>query len=245
MDPARELFWASQEIYLNEIFVPVIIVFAIALPIIIGLAIFGFMRHSRLWGLGQPDDRTGNWLKRTITTLGVAFANVRIVRPKELYPGIMHSLIFGGTALLFLGKIVRLFSVGGVTIPPPSIYLYASLISEIGGAMILIGGAMAIYRRYIKRPSRLDTVPEDSLVFVWAFVLVLTGFMIKGYRIAVSDVPPTDWPMWSPVGYFFSKVFPTFVTSAKNEILVWHRVFIHAIPALIFFGYIWVNRSRM
>ncbi len=105
--------------------------------------------------------------------------------------------------------------------PPQSIYLYASLIAEIGGVLILIGGGMAIYHRYIRRPARLDTVPEDTLVFVWAFILILTGFMVKGFRIAVSEVNPTDWAMWSPVGYLFSKIFPTFMTEAKNEILVW------------------------
>ncbi|MFC2022378.1 heterodisulfide reductase-related iron-sulfur binding cluster [Chloroflexota bacterium] len=111
--------------------------------------------------------------------------------------------------------------------------------------MILIGGGMAIYRRYVRRPSRLDTKPEDTLVFVWAFLLILTGFMVKGFRIAISEVSPTDWAMWSPVGYLISHAFPTFVTEIKNEILVWHRVLIHTIPAFIFLGYIWVIHSRL
>ena len=89
-------------------------------------------------------------------------------------------------------RIIRLFSFGGLTVPPQSIYMYASLISEIGGVLILIGGAMAIYRRYIRKPPRLDTVPEDTLVFVWAFLLILTGFMVKGFRIAISEASPPD-----------------------------------------------------
>ena len=111
-----------------------------------------------MWRVGQSDNRSEKWLTRLMSTLAVVIANVRIVRVKELYPGLMHSLIFGGTALLLLGKIVRLFSLGGLTMPPQSIYLYASLTSEIGGALILIGGGLAIYRRYIRKPSRLDTV---------------------------------------------------------------------------------------
>ncbi len=224
---------------------PIIIGVAIFFPVIIALFVFGFGRRYRLWKLGQADNRTERWFTRLMTTLSIAIANIRILRVKEIYPGLMHSLIFGGVALLFLGKIIRLFSFGGLTTPPQSIYLYASLISEIGGVLIVIGGGMAIYRRYIKKPPRLDTVPEDTLVFVWGFLLVLTGFMIKGFRIAISDVPPTDWAMWSPVGYFISHAFPTFVTEIKNEILVWHRVLFHTIPAFIFFGYIWVIRSRL
>jgi len=239
------LFWAGQEVYITEVFMPIIIGVAIFSPIIVALCFFGFWRRYRLWKVGQPEERSEKWFTRLVSTLAVAIANVRIIRLKELYPGLMHTLIFGGTALLFLGKIIRLFSFGGLTNPPQSIYLYASLIAEIGAVLIFVGGGMAIYRRYIKKSPRLDTESEDSLVFVWAFFLILTGFMVKGFRIAVSDVVPTDWAMWSPVGYLFSYVFPIFITEAENEILVWHRALFHTIPAFVFLGYIWVIRSRL
>ena len=238
-------FWAGQEAFLTEVFMPIIIVALVALPVIGALFVFGFYRRYRLWKLGQPEKRSEEWFTRLMTTLAVAIANIRIVRVKELFPGVMHSLIFGGTALLVLGKVIRLFSFGGVEIPPQSIYLYASLISEIGAVLILIGGGMAIYRRYIKKPDRLDTVTDDTLIYSWAFLLILTGFMIKGFRIATADVSPADWAMWSPVGYLISNVFPTFITEAENEILVWHRTLFHALPAIVLFGYIWVMRSRL
>jgi len=224
---------------------PIIIGVGIFFIVIIALFAFGVGRRYRLWRLGQAEDRSEHWPTRLMTTLAVGIANIRIVRVSELYPGLMHTFIFGGTALLFLGKIIRLFSFGGVNIPPQSIYLYASLIAEIGGLLIIIGGGMAIYRRYIRKPSRLDTVADDTLVYVWAFILILTGFMVKGFRIATSEVNPTDWAMWSPVGYLVANAFPSFVTEIKNEILVWHRVLIHTIPAFVFLGYIWVARSRL
>ncbi len=245
MESLRELFWAGQEVYLTQVFLPIIVAVLILSPILIILFAFGFWRHHRLWRVGQNDNRSEKWLTRLMGTLAVAIANVRILRLNELYPGLMHSLIFGGTALLFLGKIIRLFSFSGLTVPPQSTFLYASLIAEIGAVLILIGGGMAIYRRYFRRPPRLDTQPDDTLIFVWAFLLILTGFMMKGYRIAISEVSPTDWAMWSPVGYLISHAFPTFMTKAENEILVWHRILIHTIPAFILLGYIWVIRSRL
>ncbi len=245
MESLRQLFWLGQEVYIKDVFMPIIIGVGIFFPVIIVLFALGFGRRYLLWKVGQPDNRSGNSLTRLMTTLAVAIANFRILRLKELFPGLMHTSMFAGTALLFLGKIIRLFSFTGLTVPPQNIYLYASLISEIGGVLILIGGGMAVYRRYIRKPARLDTKPEDTLVFVWAGLLVLTGFMVKGFRIASSDVKPTDWPTWSPVGYLFSFVFPTFMTEIKNEILVWHRVLFHTIPAFIILGYIWVNRSRL
>ncbi|MFC1907141.1 heterodisulfide reductase-related iron-sulfur binding cluster [Chloroflexota bacterium] len=242
----REIFWAGQEIYLTEVFLPVIIAVLLFVPLLAALFLFGFGRHYRLWKLGQPEDRSDQWWDRFKGMLAVAVVNMRILNRHELYPGIMHALIFGGSAILILGKIVRLFSyLTGITVPPQSVYLYASLASEIGAVLILIGGGMAVYRRYIVRPSRLDNKPEDSLIFVWVFIIVLTGLMVKGYRIASSDVVPVDWAMWSPVGYMLSYVFPTFMLAARDEILVWHRAIIHTIPAFVLLGYIWLNRSRL
>jgi Fe-S oxidoreductase len=241
-----ELFWTGQAVYIEDIFLPVIIGVLVFVPLLVILFAYGFGRRYMLWHRGQPEDRSGNWFKRLMTALAVGLANIRIIRRNELYPGIMHAMIFGGTALLILGKIVRLFSYTiEITYPPQSVFLVFSLISEIGGALIIIGGIMAVIRRFILRPSRLDNKPEDSLIYIWVFVIVLTGYMIKGYRIAASDITPGDWAEWSPIGYLISHAFPTFLTGAKNEIFTWHRVLFHTVPAFILLGYIWIKRSRL
>jgi len=242
----NELFWMGQAVYIEDIFPPVLIGVLVFVPLLIILFAYGFGRRYLLWHRGQPADRSGNWLSRLVTTLAVGVANIRIVRRNELYPGIMHALIFGGMALLILGKIARLFSYTvDLTFPPPAVFLAFSLISEIGGALVIIGGIMAVVRRFILRPARLDNKPEDSLIYIWLFVIILTGYMIKGYRIAVSDISPDDWAAWSPIGYLISHAFPTFLTVARNEIFVWHRVLFHTVPAFILLGYIWIKRSRL
>jgi Fe-S oxidoreductase/nitrate reductase gamma subunit len=240
-------FWALQEIYISDVFLPVLVAVLLLVPILAAVWAGGLWRRVRLWQIGKPDKRSDNWASRLKTTLGVALIHLRTIQTNEKYPGIMHLLIFWGSVLLVLGKIVRLFGYTvELTNPPQAVFLYASWASEAGGAFILIGGLMAVYRRYVTRPLRLDTKPDDTLIFIWVFLIILTGFMIKGYRIASSEVgPPSDWLMWSPVGYWFSFIFPTFMTEARNEILVWHRVIIHTVPAVIFLGYFWVNRSRM
>ena len=245
MESARELFWAVQEIYIVKIFLPVIVAVLIASPVLVALFAFGFLRRYSLWRLGGADNRFGSIGARLATTCAVALAHVRIL--KEAYPGIMHLLILWGSVLLILGKIVRLFSYPvGLTLPPQGIFLYSSFASELGGVLIIVGGCIALYRRYVAKPSRLDTLPDDTLIFGWVFLILLTGYMTKGYRIAISEAgSPVDWAMWSPVGYFFSFAFPTFMTEAKNEILLWHRALIHTIPAFIFLAYILVSRSRL
>jgi Fe-S oxidoreductase/nitrate reductase gamma subunit len=156
-------------------------------------------------------------------------------------------LIFWGAVLVFLGKIVRLFSYPvGLSIPPQDIFKYASFVSEIGGLLVIIGGGMAVYRRYILKPSRLETTPERTLIFVWGVILLITGYFIKGYRISVAGAAvPSDWFSWAPVSYAVSHFFLIFPKAPLNELLIWHRIFIHAIPALLFFAYVFVTRTPL
>ncbi len=235
-------FWQGQQVYLTKIIVPVVIATLVLVPVLAATFVFGVERRRRLWLLGRPEKRTDHWLKRLVV---IPLVDARHLFTGEFYPSLMHTFIFAGAVLLFLGKFVRLFSIGGISVPPQSIYLYASLVSEIGGGILLIGGVMGAVRRFVVRPKRLDTTQDDTLLYVWVFLIVLTGFMIKGYRIATATVAPTDWPEWSPISYFLSKVFLTFGVSAKNELLVWHRVLFHAIPGVVLIAYIWVARSRL
>jgi Fe-S oxidoreductase len=79
------------------------------------------------------------------------------------------------------------------------------------------------------------------------FIIIISGFMIKGYRIAISEVPLNgfgEW-WWSPIGYGFSKIFMVFPIDYRNEILTWHRVVIHTFIAFVFLALILVYRSRL
>ncbi len=239
-----DLFWTGQYIYIENIYRPVILGTLIFFVVLAAALAFGLFRHYQLLRLGTKENRFDQTLTRLQTTITEVFAHMRII--KEPYPGIMHLLIFWGSALFIIGKIIRPFSYAvQLTDPPQAVFLYASFISEIGALMIIIGGLIAIYRRYIAKPSRLDTKPDDTLIFGWVFIILLTGFMAKGYRIAAGGVQPTDWATWAPISYLFSKILPTFDTQSYNEVLVWHRAVLHTVPAFMFLVYITVNRSRM
>lgn len=246
MNALDQVFWAEQEVYITKIFLPVIIGFFVlggGLFVLFAASFWG--RHYRLWRLGEEDDRSDQVATRLKTLAGIVFASIRFW--KELYPGTMHFLIFWGTVFLFLGKTVRLLSYpAGLTNPPQDIFLSASFISEIGGLFIVFGGGMALARRYLVRPDRLDTTADHTLIFIWGFLLIVTGYLIKGYRMAAPGVDiPSGWFSWAPVSYLFSHLFLTFPSPPLNELLIWHRVLIHAILTVIFFAYIIVSRSHL
>jgi len=237
-------FWDGQLVYIQDIFLPVIIGFLVLSPALAALFAFGFVRRWLLWRVGGKESRTDNLFGRIKTTLAVALAHFKIL--DESYPGWMHFMIWWGTILFVFGKFIRLFSYTvHIDSPPQSVFLYASLASEIGAALIIVGGLLAIFRRYVLRPSRLDTKSDDSLVFLWVFLVLITGFMIKGYRIATSEATTDDWYLWSPIGYGFSKIFPTFLTAYRNQILIWHRVVFHTAVGFVLLGYVFASRSRL
>jgi len=246
MDNLNRIFWTGQEVYIMKLFLPVLIGFLVLLMGLVPLFISCFWRnHYRLWLLGKDENRSGQVVKRLRTLFAVTFAHIRFWN--EPYPGTMHFLILWGTLFIFLGKIARLFSYPvGLTNPPQTIFLYASFISEIGGLLVLIGGCLAIVRRYMIRPSRLETTPDRTLIFIWGFVLLMTGYLIKGFRIEATGVNvPPSWFSWAPVSYLISRFILILPTEPLNELLLWHRVLIHAIPASILLAYVIISHSPL
>jgi len=246
VDPTHLDFWAKQNTFILGVIHPVSIGVIVILIGLAGLFVYTFrQQHYRLWHLGKEEDCSDRIRERLKTLLSVAFAHARFW--KEGYPGTMHFLIFWGTFFLFLGKGIRVFSLlTGMTAPPQSIYLFASLLSEIGGGIIILGALMAVVRRFVVRPSRLDSKPDDRLKYLWVFLIILTGYMIKAYRLALAGGSlPTDSFLWMPISSTLSQFMLILPNAALNELLVWHRVMIHVIPAIVFFGYIVVSRSSL
>ncbi len=246
MDSLYTVFWERQEVYIMKVFLPVIIAFLALFAGLVAAYVKGFRwQHVRFWHLGKDEDRSDQGPVRMNEMLRVMFANARI--GGEAYPGTMHFLIFWGAILLFAGKITRLFSfLTGLTNPPQAVFLYASFVAEIGGLMLIAGGLMAVYRRYILKPERLETKPDNTLILVWGVTLILTGYFIKAYRItAVGAALPPNWFFWAPVSYPLSKIALILPSTPLNELLIWHRALIHMLPALAIFAYIMFSRTRL
>ena len=244
-DSLDQAFWAAQGVYITKVFLPVVLIFLVLFTGVVALFILCFWgQHYRLWHLGKDEDHSGQIVTRLKMAFAAALANLRTWR--ELYPGTMHFLIFWGVLLIFLGKIVRLFSYPmGLTNPPQTIFLHASFLSEAAGVLVLIGGGLAVVRRYIVKPSRLDTKPDNHVIFILGFMIILTGYFIKGYRLVATGVEfVPGWFAWAPVSYLLSNFFLVLPSAPLNELLVWHRVLIHVIPVILFFLYVTASRSN-
>jgi Fe-S oxidoreductase/nitrate reductase gamma subunit len=136
---------------------------------------------------------------------------------KDLYPGIMHFCLFWGAMILLIATTVSMiednlhqwlhmeFITRQWRVP-------MSLIWDVGGGVLAtIGVSMALYRRYVIRPPRLNTLFEDPVILSVIVALIFTGFLIEGLRIGATELNPqsefysTGDAIWSPVGFLFAK----------------------------------------
>ncbi|MDZ7399499.1 MAG: heterodisulfide reductase-related iron-sulfur binding cluster [candidate division KSB1 bacterium] len=206
---------------------------------IIALALFGygFYRRIRYWRLGKPDnERFGNNGQRIKDALLFAMLQWRIV--KEKYPGLIHVCIFIGFVLLFIGTVVVSFDydIWGLILRQSSFlkgnfYKIFSLVLDIAGLVAIIGVLLALVRRYIQRPKRLNNLRDDAVILVGLLFILVVGFLVEGARIAATN---PEWEVWSVVGWRAAKLF-----SPENA-TAWHRLlwWVHLVTAFAFIAYI-------
>lgn len=231
MDVTREIFWNVGNVALFVYILAAIVVF---------IFVYGFYKRVKLWRLGKEEKRGDLIWKRVKSVLLFGFGHKRTL--SETYPGISHFILFWGFVVLFLGTLIiflqedvfspifNLFFLHG------SIYLWFSLILDLFGLLAIIGVLLALYRRYIIKPDRLDNIFDDFFSLILILLVLITGFLTEGTRIA-STRP--DFERWSFFGWQIAKLFNPLWTES-NSLLIWHRVFwwIHLGLAFLFIGYL-------
>ena len=92
---------------------------------------------------------------------------------------------------------------------------------------------MAIYRRYIMKPPRLESKAKGNFVFddaytlIMLFLIAITGYFAEGLRIAIAQ---PDWANWSPVGNALASLFIN-ADVATNQIFHFVLWAVHALAA--------------
>lgn len=221
MEAYREIFWGIPfgAIILYPLGVAALAVF-----------IYAFYRRYRLWTIGNPDNRWDHLGKRIwgFIVNGVVDGLFHRRFFREPYAGIMHFLMFAGAGILLLGTALDVIDhyvfhfIRGYT------YLGLSLALDLGGVMIFAGAILAVIRRYIQKPKRLNTVLDNAVVLALIFVVVITGFFIEAFRLLVA-VPEglsrpefyshPEWAKWSFVGYYLAIPFAGLPESTR---LAWY-----------------------
>ncbi len=168
---------------------------------------WGFVRRVKLWRNGRPFPKIIDWPKRISFLADQMLAHRRIRR--RSYAGSMHALIFFGMVALFIGtNIVAVEHYGALIfgahwLYKGSFYLLCKLLLEIFGAGLLIGTALALFRRYAVKPPSLGQSRFDGAFLLLLFSATLTGFLLEGAGIAADPARQAS-AAFSPVANLLS-----------------------------------------
>ena len=200
---------------------------------------FNIINKVKIWKMGQGKFNSGQFMTRIKTVIKNIFFQSKIL--KEGYAGIMHASLFFGFLGLFIVTMIIVVQedITGLFFDYHFIhgnfYLIWSLFGDLFGIIVFIGFSMAVYRRYILRPSRLDTKKTDTFAIVFILFLVTTGFTNEALRIAITGFPVFE--IWSPVGYILAKPL-SLMSIPVLEVLHKLNWWVHMIGSFVFIGLI-------
>ncbi len=228
--PTREVFWNISQ---GWIIYPL---FAISL----GIAGYGLFRRWQSWRQGLPVDRFDRPKERLSLLLRQALGQQRTLR--ERHARIFHAFIFFGFIILTIATTVVLIQHDfGVPLMRGWFYLiFQSFIVDLFGALALFGVVIALWRRWKLKPKKLVYTSEAETILLALLAIMLTGFLLEGWRIAATHDP---WGAWSPFGWLIARVSLTVL----NEAVIRH---LHLVSwwthAVLVFGFIaWVPYTKM
>ena len=221
--PTREVLWNIDHAWL---------MYVLLVPTL-AIATFGCVSRIRVWRRGRPEARFDRPWQRlsNVWTMAVAHRGIRW----DPIAGIIHALLAGGFVILFIATVVVLMHHDfAVPVMQGNFYLYfqSFFVDCMGAAALLASLAFAI-RRYRKMPSRLRFDIESQALLLLLIVIFLSGFLIEGWRIAVTDDP---WGAWSPIGYLvarFSRVLASNESMQMAHVVLWwaHLVLVYGLIA--------------
>ncbi len=168
----------------------------------IAMFAYGMWQRITLWRAGKPEDRFDRIPQRVKLVALHALGQVRTL--SEAYPGVMHAIMFWGFLALFMGTALATIDYDialplfGYKLLKGDFYLVYETVLDLFGVFFVIGLGMAVWRRFVVRPHRLDPTARFAVVLALLFVINVTGFIMEAARLAV--VQPA-WARWSPVGY--------------------------------------------
>ncbi len=183
----RPIYWNVSHVWL---------MYVLLIPTV-AAATYGILLRVRRWRRGLPLSRFDRPMARLSLVIRHAVAQQRTAR--DQYAGLFHRFIAYGFVVLTIATTLVAFDADlGTSILHGWFYLvFQSFIVDVFGALVLVGIAMAALRRWIAHPEKLVYSGEAALILVALFVIVLTGFLIEGWRIAATNDP---WAAWSPFG---------------------------------------------
>jgi Fe-S oxidoreductase/nitrate reductase gamma subunit len=168
------------------------------------IMLFGLYRHVRSYGMGLGEfvSLSSKDLKAKLGRFGkYALGQRKVLEGGS--GGAMHGALFYGFLMLFAytslvfvqSDVLPVF--GGGAFIKGDFYLLLEFLGDTLGILFIVGLAIAVYRRYVKRLDKLRTGWDDRVVLGTLIWIGVSGFVIEALRFVAI---PSQWAAFSPVG---------------------------------------------
>ncbi len=202
----------------------------------------GFWDKIRLWSKGMDADQELKEMGpiRLIWLSIIKFFSsdcllAKRVFSKSIIRALMLMGIMWGFTILLLGTTGRSINYYFVQFLEGGVWLVFSLVLDIAGFLLLAGTGYGLYRKYIGKPERMVKSTQDGILLWLLFLVVLTGFLVEGIRLAALNPPSADW---SPVGFVCGVIVKSLVGVEALKSLYIGVWTIHFLFAFSFIAYI-------
>lgn len=197
----------------------------------VAVLIWGIVRNWRLHraAVSEPPAEKGL----------VAILKSVFYQPKNLETtgGRLHTVLAVGFFLLFLGTALATLDwdighyVVGTQFLQGNVYLTYKFVLDMAGVAVLLALFVGACRRY-RKESKAKRDVKFLVAYVSLAVVVLTGFVVEGLRLAVEQ---PAWMHFSPVGALVAKLFIAagFTADTLRGVHVWLWTF-HGLLSLAF-----------
>ena len=229
---------ATREIYWNVGHGVVLPMYCLALAAF-GIMAWGFLKRLQVYRQGKPLNRFDRYEERVKRLIGDIFSQERVFRVKD--GGVFHAFFFWGFLTLFVGTLIVMFQADfftplmNVNLLSGELYKAYSLVLDCAGLVVILMLAGLFIRRFVVRPKGLEVVDDDYRVHFLLFAILITGFLVEGARMAVTELQQNPaLARFSPVGYLAAQLFTSYDTPSIRSA---HKVFwwIHFALVLGFF----------
>ena len=197
----------------------------------VAVLIWGIVRNWRLHraAVSEPPEEKGL----------VGMLKSVFYQPKNLETtgGRLHTVLAVGFFLLFLGTALATLDwdighyVVGTQFLQGNVYLTYKFVLDMAGVAVLLALFIGAWRRY-RKESKAKRDVKFLVAYVSLAVVVLTGFVVEGLRLAVEQ---PAWMHFSPVGTLVAKLFIAagFTADTLRGVHVWLWTF-HGLLSLAF-----------
>src|SRR5712692_10301229 len=155
--------------------------------------VYSMGRRVRILLAGAPENRFDQIGLRIRKTLEYAFLQKRMFR--DLYAGVFHIFLFAGFVVLTVRTLALvaegLFS--GVTLLPGRAGEAYTLAKDVFEVLVLVGVAMAVFRRAFARPKRLDLTLDAWVILFLIALLISADLVSEGAKVALRPELASPW----------------------------------------------------